>query len=112
MKTPKEVKKGLKCCLDIDGECRNGCPYYESKECSKELKEDAVKYIRAAESQQWTDVREGLPKKAGKYIVQSKTGAIYTIRYDPEIFKRWPHFGKADAAYWMPLPERKKEENA
>ena len=65
---------------------------------------DGIEAVRT----EWTDVREALPQKPDKYIVQSKTGAIYTIRYDPETFKRWPHFGKADAAYWMPLPERKE----
>ena len=67
---------------------------------------DGVAIVRT----DWTDVREELPKKPNKYIVQSKTGAIYTARYDPDIYKRWPHFGKADAAYWMPLPKRKEVE--
>lgn len=88
----------------------------DKEELIRALRYDRDKYAIgfrdgvAAVRTEWTDVREALPQKPGKCIVQSKTGAIYTIRYDPEIYKRWPHFGKADVAYWMPLPKRKEVE--
>lgn len=54
---------------------------------------------------EWTRVEDGLPKKNGKYLVVSSTGQMYTIRFDPERFSRWPHFGKNDVTHWMELPE-------
>ena len=56
-------------------------------------------------SREWTRVEDGLPKKNGKYLVVSSTGQMYTIRFDPERFPRWPYFGKNDVTHWMELPE-------
>lgn len=49
-RTPEEIKKGLECCTDSDG-CYwdNGCPYGANKECSCDLKADALAYIQQLE---------------------------------------------------------------
>lgn len=59
--------------------------------------------------QKWTNVAEHLPQKPGKYLVYSKVGTMYTSKFDPDIHKRWPHFGKVGVTHWMPRPEEPKE---
>lgn len=58
----------------------------------------------------WTSVAEHLPLTPGKYLVYSKVGTMYTSKFDPDIHKRWPHFGKVGVTHWMPRPEEPKEE--
>lgn len=77
-----------------------------------------MKYGRYLEQQErlnkipkWTNVAEHLPPTPGKYLVyNSKVGTMYTSRFDPDIYKRWPHFGKVGVTHWMPRPEEPKEE--
>ena len=76
-----------------------------------------VKYGRYLEQQErlnkipkWTSVAEHLPLTPGKYLVYSKVGTMYTSKFDPDIHKRWPHFGKVGVTHWMPRPEEPKEE--
>ena len=50
MKTPEEIKKGLKCC--IAGECHsklNKCPYRKDEECTIEIIVDALARIEQLE---------------------------------------------------------------
>ena len=58
----------------------------------------------------WTNVAEHLPPTPGKYLVYSKVGTMYTSSFNPDIHKRWPHFGKVGITHWMPRPEEPKEE--
>ena len=58
----------------------------------------------------WTSVAEHLPPTPGKYLVYSKIGTMYTSKFDPDIHKRWPHFGKVGVTHRMPRPEEPKEE--
>ena len=66
---------------------------------------DGAKGVAAA----WTNVNNELPQKPGKYLVYSKVGTMYTSKFDPDIHKRWPHFGKVGVTHWMPRPEEPKE---
>ena len=45
MKTPEEIKKGLKCCLTS---CK-GCPYNDPTHCGSALVRDTITYIRQLE---------------------------------------------------------------
>jgi hypothetical protein len=58
----------------------------------------------------WISVAEHLPQTAGKYLVYSKVGTMYTSSFNPDIHKRWPHFGKVGVTHWMPMPEEPKKE--
>lgn len=76
-----------------------------------------VKYGRYLEQQErlnkipkWTSVAEHLPPTPGKYLVYSKVGTMYTSTFNPDIHKRWPHFGKVSVTHWMSRPEEPKEE--
>ena len=51
MKTPEEIKKGLKICGD--DKCSNYCPYYDNcfmKDAFCELASDALAYIQQLEA--------------------------------------------------------------
>jgi hypothetical protein len=58
----------------------------------------------------WTSVANALPQIPGKYLVYSKVGTMYTSSFNPDIHKRWPHFGKVGVTHWMPMPEEPKKE--
>lgn len=47
MKTPDEIKNGLKNCMAINGDCKNGCPYYALNNCSVQLSADSRALINA-----------------------------------------------------------------
>lgn len=51
MKTPDEIKKGLKCCSTGKCEWDNGCPYMSSRSCAVYLKADALAYNQQLEAQ-------------------------------------------------------------
>lgn len=117
MKTPKEIKKGLECCVPKWAAnhwktCDSKCPYVGMREsCRGQLTYDALALIEHLESHspKWTNVAEHLPLTPGKYLVYSKVGTMYTSKFDPDIHKRWPHFGKVGVTHWMPRPEEPKE---
>jgi hypothetical protein len=44
LKTPKEIKKALKCCFNVSEQCSE-CPYYPVS-CDLELIKDAREYIQ------------------------------------------------------------------
>lgn len=71
---------------------------------------DLIQHLES-HSPKWTNVAERLPQKPGKYLVyNSKVGTMYTSRFDPDIHKRWPHFGKVGVTHWKPRPEEPKED--
>lgn len=47
MKTPEEIKKGLRTCLDEN--CNGLCPYHGSRPCYAEMHTDALAYIQQLE---------------------------------------------------------------
>lgn len=58
---------------------------------------------------EWTRCVKQLPKKPGKYLAHSQTGAVYTSMFDPDVHRKWPHFGKVGVDAWAVLPEWKEE---
>ena len=126
MKTPDEIKKSLKTaingCMLSCGSCNEECSYayycgpvnvfQHATAIPKIMVDDALALIEQLESHstKWTSVAEHLPQKPGKYLVYSKVGTMYTSKFDPDIHKRWPHFGKVSVTHWMPRPEEPKEE--
>lgn len=122
MKKPEEIKKGLECCTDSDG-CYwdNGCPYGANKECSCDLKADALAYIQQLEAQvpRWIPVEERLPEK-WRANDKERTLINYLV-YMPEYgvdVGNWVKNAKmcvvmglpAKVTHWMPLPEAPKED--
>ena len=124
MKTPEEIKKGLEIavngCLTCDC-CITGCPY--DMECHpmnedtnvdmpKKMVSDAIAYIQQLEAAQprWINVKDGLPKKSGKYIVCTVKGSVYctsaVISGDEACFKCDIN---THITHWMPLPKPPKE---
>lgn len=68
MKTPEEIKQGLKYC-GYAIRCFD-CPYFDGNECEEALEDDALAYIRQLESQvpKRISVEERLPEKSGYYL--------------------------------------------
>ena len=142
MKKPEEIKKGLECCTDSDG-CYwdNGCPYGANKECSCDLKADALAYIQQLEAQvpRWISVEERLPegedpvlilvKETEHYGLHKEKSKVYYCQYlaywdDEEWYTTWcngcrkitdtanePNADDYEVTHWMPLPEPPKEEH-
>ena len=89
MKTPNEIKKGLRHCSE-DG-CKR-CPYEEDCHISdggSELAADALDYIRQLEKQlpRWISVKGGLPKAYRNVDVVH--GSHDSIGYYSALSKRW-----------------------
>lgn len=138
MKTPEEIKRGLKCCTaDVDGIAACGdCPYADrTVGCWVEgdvLERDALDYIRQLEAE-----RDGLLQKLQQphaYEAQwigaetpptrnrDEDGcAIYYLIYDPEDgvdignympeLKTWFCVGKPTrVTHWAAIPEAPREE--
>lgn len=137
MKTPEEIKKGLEIavngCLPCDRPITD-CPY--NLECHpmedtnvdmpKKMVADAIDYIQQLENHirelqekveqlkaaqpRWISVKDGLPKKSGKYIVCTVKGSVYctsaVMRGDEACFKCDIN---THITHWMPLPEAPKE---
>ena len=124
MKTPDEIKKGLEIavngCLPCDRPITD-CPYdLECRPTSKDtnvdmpkkMVSDAIAYIQQLEAAQprWINVKDGLPKKSGKYIVCTVKGSVYctsaVISGDEACFKCDIN---THITHWMPLPKPPKE---
>lgn len=138
MKTPDKIKKGLEIavngCWTCDC-CITDCPY--DLECDpmnvdtnvdipKQMAADAIAYIQQLENNigeltekvkqleaaqpRWISVKDGLPKKSGKYIVCTVKGSVYctsaVMMGDEACFKCDIN---THITYWMPLPEAPKE---
>lgn len=122
MKTPEEIKKGLKHCSEIG--CM-GCPYHD-EDCSphnpfQKCADDALTYIQQLESQiaevgkkvsRWIDVDERLPEKGEpvvalcRYEFAPDEYYLQFERYDPHS-NMWQD---GSARHWLTLPEPPKEE--
>ena len=68
MKSPDEIKRGLKCCTYAT--C-NGCPYAEDGCATNQEMIDALEYIHQLEAAQpkWISVEERLPDVGEKVMV-------------------------------------------
>ena len=139
MKTPENIKKGLEIavngCLPCDRPITD-CSY--DLECHpmnedtnvdmpKQMAADAIAYIKQLENHirdltkkmkqlevaqpRWINVKDGIPKKSGKYIVRTVKGSVYctsaVISGDEACFKCDIN---THITHWMPLPEAPKEE--
>lgn len=79
MKTPDEIKKGLKCCTPVDEEWNcigfdglcSECPYKGERFCGDEMRRDAIAYINQLESQTETSPakKEALSSHSERDIV-------------------------------------------
>ena len=138
MKTPDEIKKGLEIavngCLTCDC-CITDCSYnlecYPMNEDTnvdmpKQMAAGATAYIEDLEHHvrdlakkvkhlevaqpRWINVKDGIPKKSGKYIVCTVKGSVYctsaVVRGDEACFKCDIN---THITHWMPLPEAPKE---
>ena len=59
MKSPEEIRKGLECCIDPDGNCFE-CPYNNGF-CDASLERDALAYIQQLE-QRLVEANETSPR--------------------------------------------------
>lgn len=111
---------GVAMCLEVYGDA---LAYIEQLERERDAAIEALHDVRASVAglvcmvdskdekiPKWANVAEHLPQKPGKYLVYSKVGTMYTSKFDPNIHKRWPHFGKVGVTHWMPRPEEPKED--
>lgn len=92
----------------------------------KQMAADAIAYIQQLENHigkltekvaqleaaqpRWINVKDGIPKKSGKYIVCTVKGSVYctsaVVRGDEACFKCDIN---THITHWMPLPEAPKE---
>ena len=115
MKTPEKIKHGLECCASLGACVSDKCEYYLGGNlmCTRDLAHDALEYINGLEVKvpRWINVKDGLPKKSGKYIVCTVKGSVYctsaVMRGDEACFKCDIN---THITHWMPLPEAPKEE--
>lgn len=117
MKTPDEIKKGLKCCRGGELGCSE-CPY--DGEChlpfGNDPEVDALAYIQQLEAQapRWISVKERLPEKKQRVMVYTVQGT-YRIGVFSFVGDKGAVWFKCDKScitvtHWMPLPEPPKEE--
>lgn len=113
MKTPDEIKKGLRHCSE-DG-CK-GCNYKSDCDMAdgfSVLAFDALAYIQQLEDHirdltkmmpEWYCVHDIIPGETKSYIICTENGAVCTARW----YERSNSFNGVagrHALYWMPLPE-------
>lgn len=122
VKTPEEIKKGLKCCLTS---CK-GCPYNDPTHCGSALVRDTLTYIRQLESQprqvgkmvsRWINAKDKLPEsddevlcwyeyyRFGEYNAMFQTYGIGCY-FEGQWLGEVSNGVKAKVLYWMPLPPK------
>ena len=136
MKTPEEIKKGLKHCSEKAGgktKCSE-CVYFKDGRgwCSTAITRDALAYIQQLEEQQprWISVKERLPEPDQDVLLIAhgwKGRLLYIGRLHHEeaetswltgittmesewSINGWSYLKTPLVTYWMPLPELPKEE--
>lgn len=92
MKTPEDIKNGMKACLQMNGTSDDciGCPYTFKKRCADVLMSDALDYIVRLEEQVkklkktlgWHDAEKDPPKKRGEYIIIDANRRVRSAVYD------------------------------
>ena len=86
----------------------NGDAYLDSADVIEIVQDVAEEYKGG-----WISVKDGLPDKAGSYLVIGKSGGATVTRwYMPSEFYPEGHFGGNSAdyiRYWMPRPEQPKD---
>ena len=121
MKSPEEIRKGLECCIDPDGNCFE-CPYNNGF-CDASLERDALAYIQQLEqrlveanetSPRWISVKKRLPEDGQKIIAAFRNSGGWIVdqaRYgNGEFdFASWAYVWDDNITHWMPLPEPPKE---
>ena len=87
---------------------------YENFDIGYDLKmafEDGYRVGVEAAQPRWINVKDGIPKKSGKYIVCTVKGSVYctsaVVRGDEACFKCDIN---THITHWMPLPEAPKED--
>ena len=116
MKTPDEIKKGLKCCNGDSIACKF-CSYnnYLGYGCTKLRNDDALTLIQQLEATQpkWISVDERLPEPGNKILIafpHSILGfTLHVGEYTGKVW--WMESAIIDTPpYWTHLPEMPKED--
>lgn len=104
MKTPDEIKKGLKCCgCHALTACNENCPYWG--DCGS-LEEDALAYIQQLEAQipRWIPVEERLPEVEKRVLLLTERKSEFSGKIYPNITCGFYEDGKMNTenskAYW------------
>lgn len=119
MKTPEEIKKGIRQCLGFFDEFVDACdqcPFCrEGSFCKGALCHDALALIEHLEANvpRWISVEEQLPDNDAKYLVYMPDYGLHEVA---------EYYGDGEwldvdftnltrnVSHWMPLPEPPKEE--
>lgn len=132
MRTPEEIKKGLKICGDAKCHDCRGCAY-DGTTCDNEFNNDALAYIQQLETQQprWISVNERLPEQDQDVLLIAHGWSHRTIYIgrlhhmeattswltgitskDSEwSISGWSYLRTPEVTHWMEIPEPPKEEN-
>ena len=130
MKTPEEIKNGLRHCRKISF-CNDKCKYFLETECNIKLLTDAKAYIEQLEERiakrddyiqklednqvKWISIQDRLPQDGQKVMmINSKSPSItlqgtYQADKTPDTI-RVLGFGIGKVTHWMPTPEAPMEE--
>lgn len=125
MKTPKEIKAGLRChavqwhageCPDHEPGCK-GCPYENDYHDPDEVMADALELIEELQAKipQWIDIKKRSPEMHQRVLFIS-TGheRVCVGNYHGEGKKGGHYFLTSNrletAKWWMPTPELPEEE--
>lgn len=129
MKTPEEIKKGLKSCGadECHGE-HTGCPYKDDVFCIMHICGDALSYITQLEARapKWISVKDRVPNPSTYVLALTAPGAlsvgqnvivadyIHPKSEDHGVFViAYTNYDDKDivpVTHWMQLPEPPKEE--
>lgn len=121
MRTPEEIKKGLKHCSEKAGgktKCSE-CIYFNDPHgwCSTAITKDALSYIQQLEAQQprWISVGERLPEDDGYFLCNRNDGSpdVVCMYYgDGDFLTPEPELDNISnvITHWMPLPQPPEEE--
>ena len=117
MKTPEEIKKGLKICGDAKCHDCRGCAY-DGTTCDNELNNDALAYIQQLEDHigdltnmvpRWISVKERLPERLQRALIYSSTqnriaSGVYTeVGFITQVVM-------GEITHWMEIPQPPEEE--
>ena len=114
MRTPEDIKKGLKCCLE-EHACTN-CPYDDCDEgwhCVVDRNVDALAYIQQLESNQhkWRSPKAEPPNVDAFYAISKYNPEIKVYKknlVDAHYTTEWLNI-RNELICWMPIPEMPKE---
>lgn len=109
-----EMKKRQDACMDVMANAHSDRMYTENEHWAGVLAafaEAKITLDKMPTVSGWVSVKDRLPDEDGSTLICTKNGKVCTARF----YKRqggWNAYAGRNAAYWKPLPEPPKEDDA